>query len=141
MSTTSNRRLKQSELKHWRDKLLAEQDRVCFLCGNDIESDPVLDHCHDTGRLRGVLHRQCNHAEGRIKDWIKRTGKSTNPIDFLVNLAWYISKDYSKNPLHPTHKTEQEKEILRLKRLRSKVKKPETKQKYTDRIKELECTK
>ena len=120
--------------------MLVEQEGKCFLCGNKIESDPVLDHCHDTGRIRGVLHRQCNHAEGRIKDWIKRTGKDNSPIDFLVNLAWYIHKDYSKNPLHPTHKTEQEKEILRLKRLRSKVKKPETKQKYTDRIKELECT-
>ena len=134
-------RIKQSELKSWRDKFLHEQFNYCLLCGRKIESDPVLDHCHDTGHLRGVLHRQCNHAEGRIKDWIKRTGKETVPFDFLLRLAGYINQDYSKNPIHPTHKTEQEKEILRLKRLRSKVKKPETKQKYTDRIKELECTK
>lgn len=120
--------------------MLVEQEGKCFLCGNKIESDPVLDHCHDTGRIRGVLHRQCNHAEGRIKDWVKRTGKDNLPAPFLKNLIDYISADYSKNPLHPTHKTEQEKEILRLKRLRSKVKKPETKQKYTDRIKELQCT-
>lgn len=134
-------RIKQSELKAWRDKFLHEQFNYCLLCGRKIESDPVLDHCHDTGHLRGVLHRQCNHAEGRIKDWIKRTGKDNVPYDFLLRLAGYIIKDYSKNPIHPTHKTEQEKEILRLKRLRNKVKKPETKQKYTDRIKELECTK
>lgn len=131
-------RLKQKDIKVWRDKLLKEQGGICPLCKKPVHDDPVLDHCHDTGKIRGVLHRQCNHAEGRIKDWIKRTGKDNDPVMFLKHLVMYLTRTYDHNPTHPTHKTEVEKQILQLKRKQRKVKKPETKKKYQDMINELE---
>lgn len=131
-------KLKQKDIKVWRDKLLKKQGGICLLCKKPIHDDPVLDHCHDTGKIRGVLHRQCNHAEGRIKDWIKRTGRDNLPVPFLWSLIDYLMADYSKNPTHPTHKTETEKQILLLKRKQRKVKRPETKKKYQDMITELE---
>ena len=39
---------------------------VCGICGKD--EDKVLDHCHNTGDIRGTLCRQCNAALGLFKD-------------------------------------------------------------------------
>lgn len=133
------RRLKQSDVAKEREDLWRKQNRICPLCQKEITKDQaVLDHNHDSGHVRAVLHRQCNHAEGRILDWIKRTGKQNDPLEFLEALVAYWKEDYSKNPLHPTHKTEQEKEIAQLKKKLKTLKTDKGKQKYRDRIKELQ---
>lgn len=53
------------------DELLLKQDNVCALClkpesivGNVL----CIDHCHTTGRVRGLLCRLCNSALGKFKD-------------------------------------------------------------------------
>ena len=33
---------------------------ICRFCEKNIESDKVRDHCHLTGRYRGVAHSKCN---------------------------------------------------------------------------------
>lgn len=38
----------------------------CQICGTD--EDKVLDHCHETNFVRGVLCRTCNVALGLFKD-------------------------------------------------------------------------
>lgn len=42
----------------------------CDLCKRKIEKkiNKHIDHCHKTGRVRGVLCRQCNLALGWLKD-------------------------------------------------------------------------
>jgi len=40
--------------------------RSCESCGKNY--DQVLDHCHATGEVRGVLCRQCNMALGLLGD-------------------------------------------------------------------------
>jgi len=134
-----HRRLKQSEIQKEREQLWRKQKRVCPLCNQQITQDQaVLDHNHDSGHVRAVLHRQCNQAEGRILDWIKRTGKHNDPLEFLESLVEYWKEDYSKNPLHPTHKTEWEKEVAQIKKKIRTLKTDKGKQKYRDRLKELE---
>jgi DNA repair exonuclease SbcCD ATPase subunit len=133
------RRLRQNEIKKYREKQWRKQNRVCPLCGKEILKDQaVLDHNHGDGNIRMVLHRQCNHVEGRILDWIKRTGKDTVPVEFLESLLQYWKQDFSKNPLHPSHLTENEKEIKKLRKRMRTVKRQNTKQKYRDKIKELQ---
>ncbi|MCZ2109495.1 MAG: endonuclease VII domain-containing protein [Dehalococcoidia bacterium] len=39
---------------------------VCQICGDD--NDPVVDHDHASGRVRGILCRGCNAAIGRLGD-------------------------------------------------------------------------
>ncbi|QFR02426.1 recombination endonuclease VII [Streptomyces phaeolivaceus] len=49
-----------------RDELIASQGGVCCIC---LAALPVhVDHCHETGRVRGVLCFSCNAALGQFKD-------------------------------------------------------------------------
>lgn len=107
------KRLKSKEIKEWRNKLLKKQKGVCLLCGEELlEEEAVLDHCHVTGHIRGALHSGCNRAEGKAINWIYRT-KSNDPVDFAKRLVKHWKKDYSKLPLHPSHKTAEEKREAR----------------------------
>ena len=55
-----------------RDALLEQQGGNCAICGDSIEfSGPTgahVDHCHDTGRVRGILCSRCNTVEGMFKN-------------------------------------------------------------------------
>ncbi|WAL94491.1 endonuclease VII domain-containing protein [Streptomyces sp. Je 1-369] len=49
-----------------RDELVLSQAGVCCIC---LAAPAVhVDHCHDTGRVRGVLCFSCNAALGQFKD-------------------------------------------------------------------------
>jgi hypothetical protein len=55
------------------ERMLAEQGGVCALCGsppgNDLRTRHLaVDHCHETGRIRGLLCGGCNRALGFFKD-------------------------------------------------------------------------
>lgn len=44
---------------------LAALGDSCHLCGAPAKN---IDHCHDTGKVRGLLCTQCNTALGLFKD-------------------------------------------------------------------------
>jgi hypothetical protein len=50
------------------DALLVKQDGVCATCGKPSEETLCVDHCHETGTVRGLLCRQCNFALGCFTD-------------------------------------------------------------------------
>lgn len=47
--------------------ILATQDDACAIC-HTTEDVRHVDHCHDTGKVRGVLCSNCNTALGLLKD-------------------------------------------------------------------------
>jgi hypothetical protein len=49
-----------------RDLLVASQGGVCCIC--PAAAPAHVDHCHGTGRVRGVLCFSCNAALGQFKD-------------------------------------------------------------------------
>src|SRR5262249_20157987 len=69
----------------WEDyqKLLARQGGRCAICGE--ESDKLcVDHCHETGAVRGLLCPLCNSATGFFRDDPERTRAATRYLeDFL----------------------------------------------------------
>jgi hypothetical protein len=42
------------------------QDARCLLC-DAPDRELVVDHCHDTGRVRGLLCRSCNTIVGQVE--------------------------------------------------------------------------
>jgi hypothetical protein len=57
------------------DELYNKQNGLCAICGGEgiaaRELDRVLlhvDHCHETGKVRGLLCRRCNHGIALLGD-------------------------------------------------------------------------
>jgi len=69
---------------------LASQDYKCALCGKDANNnvrrgkvEPLyVDHCHKTGKVRGILCDLCNKGIGHMRD----------NEEFLMAAAQYIRK-------------------------------------------------
>jgi len=53
------------------ESMLADQMRLCLICREDMGVVHV-DHCHKTGKVRGLLCSMCNKALGRFKDSVER---------------------------------------------------------------------
>ena len=53
-------------------KMLLSQGGTCALCSRTSEDERYkrlnIDHCHDTGKVRGLLCTPCNHAIGVLGD-------------------------------------------------------------------------
>ena len=58
----------------WGDylELQKTQNNSCAICGihesEQIKFALSVDHCHDTGKVRGLLCNNCNNGLGRFKD-------------------------------------------------------------------------
>lgn len=53
------------------DRLLEEQDGRCALCESEMKR-AVVDHDHDTGKVRGLLCDTCNTGLGKFGDNAER---------------------------------------------------------------------
>lgn len=76
------------------DALLSKQKNSCAICGehsSSFKKGLAVDHCHDTGEIRGILCGTCNR-------WI--VGATKTP-ELLRKAADYIEKSrtgYFMNP-------------------------------------------
>ena len=103
-------KLRASEVAAYRKTALEEQEGHCMLCGERINGDDCLDHDHKTGHVRGVLHRGCNAMLGHIENnRARHMMKDGRLFRFLRGVQNYITADHSQRPLHPTHRTDDEK--------------------------------
>lgn len=51
------------------EELLAQQEHACAICRTPFDGVyPHVDHCHRTGRIRGLLCSKCNHGLGLLGD-------------------------------------------------------------------------
>ena len=67
--------------------LLSKQGYKCFGCGSTSSNEKLdrlfIDHCHTTGKVRGLLCQGCNFAIGAVKD----------DIQVLKNLIQYLEEN------------------------------------------------
>lgn len=127
-------KLARSSMRSYVHRLHKEQGGLCPLCSHPIDlsikGEGVLDHDHDTGHIRGVLHRSCNAAEGKISNaaarWGAKSSSYADIIPYLENLVRYL-KATPTNMIYPMHKTPDEKRDARA--LAAKVKRADLKAK------------
>src|SRR5574337_80299 len=115
--TEPTRKLARSQMRSWAARhLKLVQGGNCPLCGLEIDlrikGEGVIDHDHDTGEIRGVLHRSCNAAEGKIANAAARWGaKDSSYVAVIAYLEKVVA--YLKQPgtgmIYPMHKTDDEK--------------------------------
>ena len=79
------RRVRNRELRVRYGITLADYERIykkqkgnCALCGSAMtqgrkraSDDSVVDHCHESGVVRGLLHRRCNSLLGYAREDVK----------------------------------------------------------------------
>lgn len=112
------RKLTRSQLRPLGLRMLQAQGGVCLLCGNPIDltikGEMVIDHDHETGQVRGALHRSCNAAEGKVANAAGRWGAKSMSyaaiLPWLRNLVSYLERD-PQPYVYPTHKTPEEKRL------------------------------
>ena len=64
------RRLYKITIKDF-DNLIEKQNNKCPICTLELDktkSQIDVDHCHITGKVRGILHNRCNQILGAAKD-------------------------------------------------------------------------
>lgn len=49
------------------EQMLETRGSRCPICG-EIDESPYIDHCHKTGKVRGLLCQRCNTALGFLRD-------------------------------------------------------------------------
>ena len=66
-------------------KMLEAQNYKCAICGspppNNRKTRLSIDHCHTTGKVRGLLCDRCNRSIGLLKDDVSILQKA---IDYLA---------------------------------------------------------
>jgi hypothetical protein len=104
-------KLKYTEVKTFRAQQLIKQNNCCALCGEHVDAaEAVLDHCHKTGVLRGVLHRGCNSLLGKIENNMPRSLVDMGRLANIANnLIKYLVADPVSEYLHPTYKIKEPK--------------------------------
>ena len=73
-----------------KNKIQAEQGNKCKICYQDFSADvkPVVDHCHTSGKVRGLLCNNCNVGLGMFQD---------NPLVF-IKAAEYLKEQGEEAP-------------------------------------------
>lgn len=121
-------RLTQKQLAEYRLAQWEKQGRTCALTGRPlVYENAVVDHCHTTGVIRGVIDRGVNSMLGKIENHM-RIAKLTNTRDLalvLNNVVGYLARGEAAamRPdalLYHTHRTAEEKRDLRNKRERKR---------------------
>lgn len=118
-------KLPRSAMRTHAVRLLKEQGGLCPLCRKPIDlsikGEGVIDHDHDSGRIRGLLHRSCNAAEGKISNaaarWGAKSSKYADIVPYLQALVGYLLAEPTQF-IYPMHKTPDEKRDASLKKKR-----------------------
>lgn len=95
--------LKYKDIPILRETLLKEQNNVCALCGLPLQlENSTLDHSHKSGRIRQVLHRNCNLYLSKFEN-SRQLNKITDEMfeNIINNVLTYLKTE--REETHPIH--------------------------------------
>jgi uncharacterized NAD(P)/FAD-binding protein YdhS len=82
-----------------RQQLYDKQNGICFLCSHKIKN-PVLDHNHKTGIVRGCICAGCNRILGKIENNYRRYNITDQQLKIISPRVYdYIQKERIANRL------------------------------------------
>ena len=64
------------------EDIAKSQNNKCLICEEETKRNLAVDHCHETGKIRGLLCMNCNIGLGHFKDDIINLRKA---ISYLEN--------------------------------------------------------
>lgn len=76
---------------NWYNRQIEKQQNTCLICNTIFSKEPltgkspVVDHDHDTGKVRGIICNECNRGIGYFRD-------STTALE---NAAKYLKGELS----------------------------------------------
>lgn len=77
------------------DALIAQQEEKCLLCGIPLglakRTLYHIDHCHETGKVRGILCNKCNRGLGFFND---SPAKLRRAILYLSKSEYDLDAEY-----------------------------------------------
>ena len=84
------------------DRMNRDQNFLCKICRSEgfVMKDHhklllVVDHCHSTGKVRGLLCHNCNRALGLLQDSLESLERAKNYLEGATTIE-STSKDGSK---------------------------------------------
>jgi hypothetical protein len=81
------------------ETLRALQNERCAICRDPLSDNPKrvhVDHCHETGRVRGILCHHCNTGVGLFRDDPERLHRA---IEYLAEPGWLEILAAMKKPV------------------------------------------
>lgn len=64
--------------------MFISQNNECAICSKKITEECArIDHCHESGQVRGLLCNQCNLSLGHIEKYLNNTILLKNIIAYL----------------------------------------------------------
>lgn len=112
------RKITRAQVRSITLKILKEQGGICPLCNEVIDlkakDSAICEHAHDTGLIRGVVHRSCNKMEGVVYSAVGRWCVGKMDYDLVIpalrRLADYLEKEHYPY-IYYSHLTDEEKKL------------------------------
>lgn len=83
-----HRRMKYGISREQQIEMLAKQRMCCAICGVSLESGKYhVDHCHETGKVRGALCSMCNRGLGMFRE---NTSSLASAISYLNSHKGFV---------------------------------------------------
>ena len=85
------------------DRMLEAQGGLCAICGENAAEH--VDHCHETGDVRGILCFNCNGGLGQFRDRVDILLMAVAYLERTRDQQWLSSDSTGASPL-PTQRQE-----------------------------------
>jgi hypothetical protein len=70
-------------------ELLRLQDYKCRVCEKHLsQKEACVDHCHDDGRVRGILCNGCNSGIGMLQDSLEIVERAVTYLQETCDVDW-----------------------------------------------------
>ena len=91
--------IRDKEIKEYREENTPDECPILGIIG----FKPVLDHDHDTGKVRGVLSNEANIWLGKVENYLRRCGSPLTKQEAIRRLSKYLLTHYRDRDQMPYH--------------------------------------